>query len=109
MKSWLKNRLVKIGCCYRFFSNNNGGLDFKIFSFAFSAMSVLRSSNTTGMLALHKWAAIPLPIVPDPITTTLLIFITKWSGRQDLNLRPAGPKPDALPGCATPRSTVFIG
>ena len=27
----------------------------------------------------------------------------KWSGRQDLNLRPSGPKPDALPGCATPR------
>ena len=26
-----------------------------------------------------------------------------WSGRQDLNLRPSGPKPDALPGCATPR------
>ena len=26
-----------------------------------------------------------------------------WSGRQDSNLRPSGPKPDALPGCATPR------
>jgi hypothetical protein len=25
------------------------------------------------------------------------------SGRQDSNLRPSGPKPDALPGCATPR------
>lgn len=26
-----------------------------------------------------------------------------WSGRQDSNLRPHGPKPCALPGCATPR------
>ncbi len=25
------------------------------------------------------------------------------SGRQDLNPRPSGPKPDALPNCATPR------
>src|SRR6266571_7675747 len=27
----------------------------------------------------------------------------KWSGRRDSNPRPSGPKPDALPGCATPR------
>ena len=26
-----------------------------------------------------------------------------WSGRRDSNPRPSGPKPDALPGCATPR------
>src|SRR5260370_24115764 len=26
-----------------------------------------------------------------------------WSGREDLNLRPLGPEPSALPGCATPR------
>ena len=36
------------------FSNNNGGLDFKILSFAFSAISVFKSSSTTGILALHK-------------------------------------------------------
>ena len=29
--------------------------------------------------------------------------VRNWSGRQDSNLRPSGPKPDALPGCATPR------
>jgi hypothetical protein len=29
---------------------------------------------------------------------------SRWSGRQDSNLRPSGPKPDALPGCATPRT-----
>ena len=26
-----------------------------------------------------------------------------WSGRRDSNSRPSGPKPDALPDCATPR------
>ena len=26
-----------------------------------------------------------------------------WSGRQDSNLRPPGPKPGALPACATSR------
>ena len=26
-----------------------------------------------------------------------------WSGREDSNLRPPGPKPGALPDCATPR------
>src|SRR4051794_29343678 len=26
------------------------------------------------------------------------------SGREDLNLRPFGPEPNALPGCATPRA-----
>src|SRR5580704_5281028 len=29
----------------------------------------------------------------------------RWSGRQDLNLRPRGPKPRTLPNCATPRFT----
>jgi hypothetical protein len=27
----------------------------------------------------------------------------KWSGRGDLNSRPLGPEPSALPSCATPR------
>ena len=27
----------------------------------------------------------------------------KLSGREDSNLRPFGPEPNALPGCATPR------
>jgi hypothetical protein len=31
------------------------------------------------------------------------------SGRQDLNLRPPGPQPGALPDCATPRDTAFTG
>ena len=31
------------------------------------------------------------------------ILKTKWSGRGDLNSRPLGPEPSALPSCATPR------
>lgn len=30
------------------------------------------------------------------------VFRRKWSGRQDSNLRPPGPKPGALPNWATP-------
>ena len=43
---------------------------------------------------------------PDPAGGSDIAEISKienWSGRQDSNLRPSGPKPDALPGCATPR------
>ena len=32
----------------------------------------------------------------------------EWSGRRDSNPRPSGPKPDALPGCATPRLPAII-
>ena len=32
----------------------------------------------------------------------------KWSGREDSNLRPHGPEPCALPGCATPRGARTI-
>ena len=44
---------------------------------AFSEISVVKSNKVTGIFALHNWAAIPLPIVPEPITTTLLIFIMR--------------------------------
>ena len=38
-------------------------------------LSVFRSNNVTGIFALQRCAAIPLPIVPDPITTTFLMSI----------------------------------
>jgi hypothetical protein len=38
----------------------------------------------------------------DPPGRTLEV----WSGREDLNLRPPGPEPGALPGCATPRQVT---
>ena len=56
-------------------SISNGGLDLKILSLAFVEISVVKSKRVTGTFALHKCAAIPLPIVPDPITTTFLISI----------------------------------
>ena len=56
-------------------SNKRGGLELKIMSLAFLLISVFRSSNVTGIFALHNCAAIPPPIVPEPITTTLLIFM----------------------------------
>ncbi len=31
----------------------------------------------------------------------------KWSGRRDSNSRPTGPKPAALPDCATPRFPIL--
>jgi hypothetical protein len=37
-----------------------------------------------------------------------LSFLFFSSGRQDSNLRPSGPKPDALPGCATPRVILLV-
>src|SRR5204863_7906813 len=33
---------------------------------------------------------------------------TLRSGREDLNLRPHGPEPCALPDCATPRDAVLL-
>ena len=56
-------------------SNKSGGLDLWILSLANSLISVFKSSKVTGIFALHKCAAIPLPIVPEPITTTFLICI----------------------------------
>ncbi len=32
-----------------------------------------------------------------PLNYTHIFRFLKWSGRQDLNLRPPGPKPGALP------------
>ena len=44
-----------------------------------------------------------------PKTACTRPFSTKRvSGRQDSNLRPSGPKPDALPDCATPRQGRFL-
>lgn len=34
--------------------------------------------------------------------------VQNWSAREDSNLRPTGPKPVALPSCATRRCTAFL-
>jgi hypothetical protein len=73
-------------------------------------MSVKRSSS--------RWADRPVPVLqvqfPEPwaiiaragsadAETGEISKNLKWSGRRDLNPRPLGPEPSALPGCATPR------
>ena len=68
-------RTILAGLFILLLSMRRGGLDSKIFSFAFSEISVFKSNKVTGMFALHSWAAIPLPIVPEPMTTTFFIFI----------------------------------
>ena len=35
----------------------------------------------------------------------MISYIHNWSGRQDLNLQPLGPKPSALPSWATTRKS----
>ena len=59
-----------------------------------------------------------LEYVLDPRMDSVAIYRTKriWplagrlrSGRQDLNLRPPGPQPGALPDCATPRGCHASG
>ena len=37
-----------------------------------------------------------------------MIMTPLWSGHQDSNLGPPGPKPGALPGCATPRPCLLF-
>ncbi|GEM_PF-3632480 len=41
----------------------------------------------------------------DPRLEPVVLWVRNrgWSGRGDLNSRPLGPEPSALPGCATPR------
>ena len=65
------------------------------------------------IMLIKNLLTIPLPkkvYLPKKMMILKINFIKlfiKWSGRQDLNLRPSGPKPDALPGCATPRLVVL--
>src|SRR5512137_1113221 len=47
----------------------------------------------------NEWGNKGFPDVPP------LVF--KWSGREDLNLRPSEPHSDTLPDCATPRHLMY--
>ena len=51
------------------------------------------ATPTLARLCSTNWAISAMNISPNALL----------SGRQDSNLRPPGPKPGALPGCATPR------
>ena len=37
----------------------------------------------------------------------IVLFVFKWSGREDLNFRPLAPRASALPCCATSRYFIF--
>ncbi len=52
---------------------------------------------------LQKISVAEPNLVPDNIKDPDKPDLLYWSGRQDSNLRPHGPKPRALPDCATPR------
>jgi hypothetical protein len=67
-----------------------------------------------------RWADRPVPVLavefPEPWSIVAAAHIAtatgakcagkmKWSGRWDLNPRPFGPEPNALPSCATPRQS----
>ncbi len=62
---------------------------------------------------LHSNENAPLPLgdfKKDPRGKAVATSLGKgWSGQEDLNLRPLGPKPSALPDCATPRQTWTEG
>ncbi len=65
----------------------------------------LRFSEQTAALQNARWVA---QILPRLHISTFGVFSevkieSKWSGREDSNLRPPGPEPGALPDCATPR------
>ena len=52
----------------------------------------------------HAWRPRPSGVGADPPNTRRKTVITREkSGRLDLNQRPLGPQPSALPDCATPR------
>ena len=38
----------------------------------------------------------------------LILKGNDWSGQEDSNLRPPGPKPGALPDCAMPRANAIL-
>jgi hypothetical protein len=68
-------------------------------------------SRDGGKMTKHP-APVSRPLCPGPVNQhfrrdTTVAEATRpwirWSGQQDLNLRPSAPKADALPGCAMPR------
>ena len=79
---------------------------------SYNPNSVNPSSVITKMFFPNKftiWSveltAVSLPKIKLAVEWKLNIYL--WSGRKDSNLRPPGPKPGALPGCATPRKNLL--
>ena len=49
----------------------------------------------------------PKKSTPTRLLDKRCLVSEKWSGRQDLNLRPLDPQSSALPNCATPRDFLL--
>ena len=64
-------------------------------------LPVLRHNDHLGATAHRRYTAGPDPSCAARTKVPICSFFE--SGRQDLNLRPPGPQPGALPDCATPR------
>ncbi len=58
---------------------------------------------------LHRWYMRSSSELVDNEKRPALAGLFLVSGRQDLNLRPPGPQPGALPDCATPRGLLQAG
>src|SRR4029453_18027660 len=69
----------------------------------YGLVRLLTSRNKSGLHfpRLCRW----FPVASQRFCSGKEILANCWSGQQDLNLRPSGPKPDALPDCAMPRRT----
>jgi hypothetical protein len=82
-------------------------LDYEPFPDVSGAVPELAEIVTRLHTQLHKPAAEP-PESPQPIPPKNTVISDAYfsSGREDLNLRPLGPEPSALPGCATPRAAA---
>ena len=53
-------------------------------------------------IVLHQQIENPVHATAKPTVSPLRSLLDLWSGRQDLNLRPHGPKPRALPTAPHP-------
>src|SRR5205085_2345726 len=60
------------------------------------ALRVCKKSRFSTLFTPKIWAFSCLSVDSET-------YVHEQSGRSDLNTRPLGPKPSALPGCATPR------
>jgi site-specific DNA recombinase len=84
----------------------------RIFELANKAYSLYVSQDSTEKAKLLRMlfsncsidAVSATPVYRKPFDTIFKrVEKEEWSGRRDSNPRPSGPKPDALPDCATPR------
>src|SRR5258708_7029126 len=89
----------------------------RVFELANKAYSLYVSQNSVEKAKLLKMLFSNCSVDAVSVTLTYrksfgMIFeraqFEKWSGREDSNLRPPGPEPEALPDCATPRMCAAV-